>query len=458
MENPIQLKVVEDHSVEEAIKRTAKKLKSKYSKKRTINEKYLKKEKTKTQKVFSVISTITLAIVVTVCIALCISITIGNLTNVPPTFAGYGFMKVQTGSMTRETIRININGEIKEFDSGLDIGETIVVHSVDTKSLKIGDKIAFYVYQPDYIKFKYLRPRKIGGQELEQINSQKTKYNTTLPLFFGVQTDEIKQAAQTGATLVIHHIVEIYEEPSGLRWFGTRGSSNQSVDFWQVSERMVVGIYDDTAFGQAMGTVLGFVTTLTGLMILVLIPMSVLISSIFKEALAAVCIAKLELDVVEEKRKITDDICVRNGVGFQMDEKTKYKVLVQAEEDEKLLYMSLLWKRGEAPRSIKKYYLRKELMLRPTKRLLLVNRECEKMFNEGVDVKKIAKYYNEEKESIQKEEREIRKKVRQLMFEERQEKKANKRKKRCAKDVEAEQVIQDEENKTSKKTTNQKEK
>lgn len=456
MENPIQINIIEDNSVEEALKKTAKRLKSKYTKKRKINEKFLLKEKTKTQKVFSVITSIFLSIVVAISLLLCFSVMVGNLTGVPPTFAGYGVMKVQTGSMTRESISIEVNGEVKQFSSGLEIGETIVVHSVNTKTLKVGDKIAFYVYRKDYNKFKFLKPQLITGQELDGINSQDTQYKTTIPLFFGFQTDAIKEAAGNRATLVIHHITEIYQDKNGQRWFSTRGSANASEDSWHVSEQMVVGIYDDTAFGNFFKTVLGFVTTVIGLLILILIPVVILISVISVESVRAVYLAKLELDVVEEKRKITDEICVKNDIGFQMDEKTKYKVLVQAEDDEKFLYINLLWRRGEAPRSVKMYYLRKELLLRPTKRLLLVNRECERMFKEGVDPKKIAKYYNAEKESIAQEEREIKLKIKQISKEQKQEKKINRAKRKVDTKTVVEKELEKNEVEPKDKTKNKK--
>ena len=59
-------------------------------------------------------------------------------------------------------------------------------------------------------------------------------------------------------------------------------------------------------------------------------------------------IAKLELDCVEEKRKITDDICVKNKVGYQMSNKTKYKILAQATDENRNEYIKLLWKDGTA--------------------------------------------------------------------------------------------------------------
>jgi hypothetical protein len=125
-------------------------------------------------------------------------------------------------------------------------------------------------------------------------------------------------------------------------------------------------------------------------------------------------IAKLELDCVEEKRKITDPICVKNKVGYQMSRKTKYKILAQATDKNREEYIKLLWKDGHLPNSVKKYYLRKRILLKPMEDKLKLNRECEKKFKRGVKPTTIAKYYLAEKAKIEKREAEIRKRIKNI--------------------------------------------
>ena len=126
-------------------------------------------------------------------------------------------------------------------------------------------------------------------------------------------------------------------------------------------------------------------------------------------------LAKLEYDVVEEKRKLTEDICVENKIGFRMSEETKYKVLAVAPPDEKLLYITLLWEDADYNHnSLKKYYLRKQLYLRPITKLRNINRACEQMFKDGVDPYKIAKYYTTGKKQIQKEQEAYKKRIKAL--------------------------------------------
>ena len=124
--------------------------------------------------------------------------------------------------------------------------------------------------------------------------------------------------------------------------------------------------------------------------------------------------AMLELDVVEEKRKLTDEICVQNDVGYEMDYETKFKVLACAPDDQKMEYISLLWRDGTAPNNIKKYYLRKEINLQSIEKLRDVNRECERMFKDNVSMTKIAKYYQTERAKIEKEQEAYKKTLKEL--------------------------------------------
>ena len=134
-----------------------------------------------------------------------------------------------------------------------------------------------------------------------------------------------------------------------------------------------------------------------------LVSVVLLVIIIVVESMKDVQLAKLELDCVEEKRRITDPLCVKYNVGFNMDTKTKYKILAQAEPEEINEYISLLWKDNSAPNTIKKYYARKRLMLAYNKEMLTLNRECQGMFKNGENPNTISKYYIAKKKELQAE-------------------------------------------------------
>ena len=284
-------------------------------------------------------------------------------------------------------------------ESGFDVGDNIVVKAVDVNTLRVGDNIAFYVYKDSYSTFNRETSTKLN------LDNTKIKYDINFLNFFGFPSKEIKQAVKADSTIVFHQISAIYQDQNGQKWFETKGTSNVGVDNWMTNEAYVVGIHNNSAFAKGLVVLLNYLTKNTNFLLLVLIPFAIFTVLIIFSFAKDIQRAKLELDVVEEKRKLTDEICVKNGIGFSMDKKTKYKVLAQAGDDEKEKYISLLWKDGTAPTSIKKYYIRKKIFLSGMKKLLNLNRKCEKMLKDGEKAENVAKYYLYEKEKILQEQK-----------------------------------------------------
>lgn len=393
MTDGVNVKLVEDDSVEIKLKKVALRLSKKYNKKRVINERLLRK-RSLPRRIFDGVSSVLSVVLISFCIIFVGSTVFNKINNMPPSVAGFFSMQVASGSMEND---------------GFFVGDNVIVRAVDTKTLEVGDIIAFYAHDAN-INVKTLTPN------TEPAN---LKFKTTFAGFFGVLSPEIKAAAKQNTTLVFHHIKEVLEDNQGNRYFKTYGSSNLkkfqdengnmveeiAVDTWLISENMIVGSYDGSVGAKIASALINLITTPTGLMIVIFIPVVYIIFILMRNAFKNVQLAFLESDVVEEKRKLTDEICVKNDIGYRMNKKTKYKVLAQAPADKKLEYISLLWKTDNRPENIQKYYLRKGLILRPMQKLRDVNRNCELMFKEGVEPVKIAKYYTQEKEKIQDEQK-----------------------------------------------------
>lgn len=393
-----------DKSVDKLITRNAKKLSNRFSRKKKVEEGWLKSGQTVGEKVFS----IGLSIITVVIMFFAVIFSIGTIysayNKTAPTFFGYSTMRVASGSMSAETI--TING--MEYESGFEIGDTVVIRGVDKTTLKPGDKIAFYVYSQNYIQY-----HQIGKEEITVSPDTKTKYKMTFGQFFGFQTKELTEAAKNDGMLTFHHITNIYRDTNGKLWFKTQGSANASKDVWYISEDMIVGIYSKSVIGNGVANVVKLLSTSWGLILLLLIPIGLLTIILIRSFAKDLHLALLELDVVEGKRKLTDKICVKNKIGYRMDKKTKYKVLAQATNEEKLQYISLLWPNSSAPNAIKKYVITKKRILESNKKLFDLDRECEKMFNEGKSIEDIATHYTEEKEKIEQEQLELEKRFRE---------------------------------------------
>ena len=390
------VKMKYDDSVQKLIQQKAKTLTKKYAKTRKINERLARKRKP-WEKALVIIGDIFCGILILIAGVFCFSGINSRLQNICPTFAGYANLTVTSGSMVK---------------SGFNIGDTVIVKTVDTKTLHEGDMIAFYVYPKSYKSYDISTSIRINDDEIAA-----HKYTTSFASIFGRQSTDIVEAAKANSNLVFHHIREIYQDPSGMRWFKTYGSSNDADDIWFIAENMVVGLYVNNDTAHFFASIISAVNSGGGFLIL-LVPVLTLASMLVWESLKNVERAKLELDCVEEKRKITDPICVKNKIGFGMDTKTKYKILAQANPENYNEYLKLLWK-GEAPVAVHKHLIKRNLLLEYNTQLLALNRECEKMFKDGVNAEKVAEYYVLRKTVLQKEQLN---KDREL--EERQDKKA----------------------------------
>ena len=391
MQKVIEINEIQDNSVNELLNKTAKDLQKKYNKQRKIKEKFLKK-KTPFQKFLSICLDVFCIFMIIIAGIVCFSSLNASINRCIPSFAGYTNMIISSGSME---------------DSGFYIGDPVIVHTVKADTLKKGDIIAFYTYRKSINNFD------INKVSVAPEYTGKTKFSLTIHELLGFKSQIVKDAAMSGADLVFHHINEIYIDENGERWFSTYGSSNPDIDRWFIHESLIVGVHDGSFLANAVEWIISLTLKPYGLFIL-MVPAALMLVIMIFYFIKHIQIAKLELDCVEEKRKITDPICVKNKVGYQMSRKTKYKILAQATDKNREEYIKLLWKDGHLPNSVKKYYLRKRVLLKPMEDKLKLNRECEKKFKKGVKPTKIAKYYLEEKAKIEKREEEIRQRIKKL--------------------------------------------
>lgn len=385
----VNVNIVEDDSVKKKIEKTAKSLTKKYNAKREINQKLLRK-KPLYQRVLTAIMSGVCAVLVVFSFLLCFSNINSRIQKVCPTFMGYANLSVKSGSMA---------------NSGIKVQDNVIVHSVNTHTLHEDDIIAFYVYSADYNSFDINTCEKVVTNKQSPI-----QFVTPASSIFGFQSSKITEAGKAGATLVIHHIRSVYKDLNNTYWFTTYGSSNDYDDVWFISENMVVGALDTSGAANFVSGIISFVSSKTG-MIIVLFPFVWLMLVLVLEHLKNIQLIKLEYDCVEEKRKITDPICVANHVGYNMDSKTKYKILAQASPENYNEYMALLWKNGEMPENVRKFYMRKKLLLEYNRKMLELNRECEAMFKENKNEKTIVTYYLKTKEKLQNEQRQLRKQM-----------------------------------------------
>lgn len=379
MDSVLDIYVHEDDSVRKKLTDRAIKLQKKYYKKRKINEKIIKK-KTPLQKAVSIVFDTACILVAVVCGLICFCNVSSRFQNLTPSIAGFSTMRIASGSMV---------------NSGYQIGDAVVIQAVDTDTLKVGDNIAFYVYAPSYRFFN-----KNNATVVDTSAYEEKDFVVSVTSFLGIQNKQVQTAAKAQSKRVFHEIIEVYEDAKGERWFKTKGTSNPLPDSWIVNENYVLGSNNDSDIAKFMAAVINGATSSMGSVTVLVVPLIIIAMFIVGLSVKDVQLAMLENDIVEEKRKLTDDICVKNKIGYQLSPKAKYKVLATATPDEKMKYISLLWKDGKTPNALKKYYLRKKLLIKPMEEMRDLNRKCEKMFEDGENPKTIAKFYEDEKKRI----------------------------------------------------------
>lgn len=414
--NDLNITVVEDDSVRRKIEKTSQMLNRKFNKKqKKVNENKLLKQKTKTQKVFAIITDCLCAVMVIFGMIFCVASLNCRIQNIVPSFAGYSSCRVASGSMIK---------------SGFNVGDNVIVRSVNAKTLRgatfdadgnvakdengnamFGDVIAFYADSSD----------QSGISSFVKVDkfSENLEYTYSFSEFFGLRNEQMVKQAKSGSKIFFHHIVRVFEDKDGVRWFETQGSSNSYTDqtlvenadgtysylnCGYISEKMVIGVYDDSSSAKSVSFLLSAISSNWKTLAVVLVPLMFLAILLIFECGNDVRLAVIECDVVDGKRKLTDEVCVKNGIGYNLSKKDKLKVLSHTPPDEINETIALMWRDGSAPTAIKKYYLRKCLALRPMIEKNNLMEKCKQMKYQGLTDTQIAKFYLSESKKIAKQE------------------------------------------------------
>lgn len=226
----------------------------------------MKPEKRKLSKVVSVLSSIIFIPIVFISLVTSVLMLSSKMKNEVPSIFGYSSVCILTPSMV---------------DGGFEPGTFVMVKRVDVSTLKKstdgqknGDIIAFY----NYHEYKLNQ-----SEQTSFVPSDEPNKNNNF-LTFGAFTEGQKEAAKKGSSVYFHRIVDIVyvNNSSGefdqydptCYFFYTQGDSTNSVDT-PIRGDMVVGVYCPQLNGLA--SVFQFCSSITGILILVLVPCGILL-------------------------------------------------------------------------------------------------------------------------------------------------------------------------------------
>lgn len=335
--------------------------------------------------------------------------TYSRINNLIPTYMGYSMCSIGSNSMKA---------------SGFVAGDHVMVRSVDTRSLKEGDIIAFYANITNY-------DSDAVSSFVEIDNSSATlRYHASVSQLFGGQNASMMAVARDNNPIYFHHISKVYEDADGVRWFRTRGSSNalddQSIILnsdgsrmfltcGYVCENMVVGAYDGSGFAGVLSRVYDALLSNTMLSIcMVLLPVILLALIIVIDSANDARLAVVECQVISGKRKLTDNVCVKHKIGYNMTTQDKYKAIAKMNPDDVPSVIPLMWKNGRRANAIRKYYLKKKLYLRVVKAKENLSEQCTAMLHDNVSPRKIVDYYESENKRIARMEKRIKQRVKYI--------------------------------------------
>lgn len=364
----------------------------------------VRRPKTPFEKVMSLIVSLCCCFAVIVCAVVCVATLNCKMNNVVSSVAGYSAVTIApTGSMT---------------NSGFEAWQIVLVKKVNPRALK-GDQVdenGNVTVRGDIIAYyRYLDSRKQDINSLPVYTSamasqEEESVSLSMSEFFGGQNTTIMNAGKSNCAMVFHHIKEIREDENGKLFFKTYGSSNLdyygniSPDPYWISEDVLVGKYYEDG-NPILLSVFQIFASSAGIIILICIPLLVMMFFVVLDILRGLSLAMLEDSVLKGKLSLTDPVCVVNNIGFNMSQKTKYRVLAQLSPQERIESVSYLWQSPKDVQAMKKHYIKQKLLMHyDEERLALKNEFANQLSVSGKKAVVAEREYNKRLRDIEKRE------------------------------------------------------
>ena len=282
------------------------------------------KNKSVKSKVLSVISTV-LYIVLLAFLVFALLANLGKKDNQISGLFGFSFAVVQSGSM---------------IDGGFDVGDMVLIKSVNTDNLKKDDIIVFY---------KYKDP--MDNQVLTYVNSHKITDEISAGTYQDFYLDDsalnrggVDKAVNANSMLVFHRIVDVYVDPYGVRFFETKGDSNGVKDDILIREDFVCAVYvGSSPFVQS---VLEFVTSPTGLCVVILLPILLTIGLQIFSFMSEVRGTSAASKLLSRKLKYSDVDFTKIKLAEYLSEPEKVYLYDITDAEDKLNLAIILWDEG----------------------------------------------------------------------------------------------------------------
>lgn len=274
------------------------------------------KKQTTMHKILGIVTDILLYPVLILAIVVSgIVLTTRSTNQVIPIF-GISFVRVLSGSMVA---------------GGYDIGDVVILNTVDATDIKIGDVIAFYRYSDSE------DPSRAYLEKIEDFDNPPPILSETRVC--GTKTK--KDAVDAEATVIFHRVVAVFQAKDGTRFFETKGDSNSSKDGTLVRQDFVVG--RDIGTPEWLLNIFAFCFSTKGMLYLVIIPLGILIFVQLLEIFELIFALMVERDVLSLKIAYNSEESIKNNIGFEMRDFDKVYFYDIAKDEEKQDVKDFLW-------------------------------------------------------------------------------------------------------------------
>ncbi|MDD4816137.1 MAG: hypothetical protein PHQ62_03275 [Clostridia bacterium] len=261
----------------------------------------------------------------------CFAIFADKNANKVPSILGVSMVSISSGSMV---------------DAGFEIKDIVILIKKDPASLRTGDIIGFYNYKDSADAGKttstltllqsYDRVERISTEyDIEVYNSLKNEEKLT--------TRKSVDEVSANGSPYFHRIINIFVDEEGILFFQTQGESalNPSPDPNLICSDYVVGSYFYTPTW--LRTVFEFVATPTGMISVVVVPLSILILFMLFSIIEQVSKIIIEKKVLTRLIRYNSEESINANIGIEMDPLDKIKFFATAEQEDKNGVADFLW-------------------------------------------------------------------------------------------------------------------
>lgn len=256
----------------------------------------------------------------------CFILYIEKSANRVPSVFGVSIVCVSSGSMA---------------DGGFNVRDFVFLTHNSTKDLRAGDIIAFYYYmdpsdesvnQGDAVLVQsYDKTEKVSSPYiLPEPTKEKTNNRKTLT-----------EVSSKNASVYFHRIVNIFVTDDGTLFFQTQGDSNSNPDIFLICEDYVVGEYSYTPAW--LRGIFNFITTTTGIFLLVFLPLSVLVLFIMFSIIEQISNIYTERKVLKGELKFNSKEALEANIGIQMQALDKIEFFIKSHPRQRLKIAQFLW-------------------------------------------------------------------------------------------------------------------